>query len=167
MGAATTSLLILSVLFTSVFMIFRTQLHGDEVVGGAVRQSSQQAQQQGATAITIKGAEAFSIFRCDTIVETEIENTGEAPIEDFEKMDIFTWYTTEDNEPVTTPFHHTAGNLLSDEWAVTGVQPVNYGGLWDPGEVLAFSWRFLRPQAGNVRVRYRCDPQWRERLHLR
>ncbi len=61
-------------------------------------------------------------------------------------MDIFTWYTTESNEPVTTPFKYTKGNLLGDEWAVTGVEPVNYGGVWDPGETLAFSWRFLSPQ---------------------
>ena len=146
MGAATTSLLILSVLFTSMFMMYQTKLHGDEVVGSAVRQTALLDHRRAATFISIEGAEAFSIFRCDTIVETEIKNTGEAPIDDFEKMDIFTWYTTESNEPVITPFKYTKGNLLGDEWAVTGVEPVNYGGVWDPGETLAFSWRFLRPQ---------------------
>jgi len=145
-GTAITSLLILAVLFTSVFMMYQTKLHGDEVVGGAVRQSSLLDHQQAATSIEIKGANAFSIFRCDTIVETEIKNTGETPITDFEKMDILTWYTTDVGEPVITPFQYTKGNLLGNEWAVTGVAPVNYGAVWDSGETLAFSWRFLRPQ---------------------
>ena len=146
MGAAITSLLILSVLFTSMFMMYQTKLHGDEVVGGAMRQSALLNHRQAATFISIEGADAFSIFRCDTIVQTQIKNTGEAPIEDFEKMDVFTWYTTDTGEPVITPFKYTSGNLLKDEWSVTGVDPADFGGVWDPGETLSFSWRFLRPQ---------------------
>ena len=146
MGAAITSLLILSVLFTSMFMMYQTKLHGDEVVGGAMRQTALLNHRQAATFISIEGADAFSIFRCDTIVQTQIKNTGEAPIEDFEKMDVFTWYTTDTGEPVITPFKYTSGNLLKDEWSVTGVDPADFGGVWDPGETLSFSWRFLRPQ---------------------
>lgn len=146
MGAATTSLLILAVLFTSVFMMYQTKLHGDQVVGGAVRQSALLNHGRAATSISIEEADAFSNFRCDTIVRTEIKNAGATPIEHLENMDVFTWYTADTGEPVITAFKYTNGNLLKDEWSVTGVDPVDFGGVWDPGETLAFTWRFLRPQ---------------------
>jgi len=145
-GTAVTSLLILAVLFTSVFMMYQTKLHGDEVVGGAVRRSASLGREQATTAIAIQEATAFSVFRCDTIVRTHIKNVGSKPIDDFEAMDVFTWYTDETGQPATTPFQYTSGNLLQDEWSVTGVDPVDFGGAWDPGETLSFTWRFLRPQ---------------------
>ncbi len=146
MGAATTGLLILAFLFTSAFMIFQTQKHGDEVVAGAVRESALMDSQRAATSITIRSADAFSVFRCDTTVQTEIENTGVTRISNFEDMDVFTWYTDDNGENLTAPFLYTDANLLKDEWSVTGFDPVNFGAVWDPGEVLSFSWRFLRPQ---------------------
>ena len=145
MGAAITSLLILSVLFASVFMIYQTKLHGAEVVDGAVRQTALLDHRRAVTSISMEGADAFSLSRCDTIVQTEIKNVGDTPIEHIENMDVFTWYTTDTGEPVITPFQDTNGNLLKDEWAVTGVGQAVFDGVWDPGETLSFSWRFLRP----------------------
>ena len=90
MGTATTSLLILAVLFTSAFIMFQTKLHGDEVADGAVRESVLMHHQRAATSISIESTEAYSVFRCDTTVRTEIKNTGATRIEHFELMDIFT-----------------------------------------------------------------------------
>lgn len=146
MGTATTSLIILAVLFTSVFMMYQTKLHGDEVVDGAVRLSAKLDNQRAATAISIVGADAFSVFRCDTSIQAEIKNTGSTSIEHFEEMDVFTWYVSDNGEKMTTPFKYTTGNLLKDEWSVTGSGPVSSGAVWEPGETLSFSWRFLRPQ---------------------
>ncbi len=53
-------------------MIFQTQKHGDEVVAGAVRESALMGHQRATTSITIQSADAFSVFRCDTTVQTEI-----------------------------------------------------------------------------------------------
>ena len=146
MGSATASLLILAALFTSAFMIYQTKLHGAETVDSAVRESALLDQKRTATSITIVSADAFSVFRCDTTVQTEVKNTGATRIEYFEDMDVFTWYTTDTGEEVIAPFQYTESNLLKDEWTVTGFDPVNFGAVWDPGETLSFSWRFLRPQ---------------------
>ena len=146
MGAATTSLLILAFIFTSAFVMFQTKIHGDETVGRSVRESALMDHGQAATAIEIVSSDAFSVFRCDTTVQAEITNTGSTAIDRFAEMDVFTWYTTDTGEQVMAPFQHTLGNLLKDEWSVTGFDPVNFGAVWDPGETLSFSWRFLRPQ---------------------
>ena len=146
MGASIASLIILATFFTSVFLIYRTTLHGEELVGGAVRGTALLDGERAATAISIGKAEAYSVFRCDTIVETEVTNTGQTMVTDLSQMDVLTWYVTDTGEPVITPFTYTDGNLQKNEWAASGVQPVNFGANWDPGETLAFNWRFLKPQ---------------------
>ncbi|MBC8279670.1 MAG: hypothetical protein H8E48_02685, partial [Chloroflexi bacterium] len=127
-------------------MLYQTKLHGDEVVDGAVRHAAKMDHQRATTAISIVSADAFSVFRCDTSVQAEIKNTGATLIEHFDEMDVFTWYVAETGEKIITPFEYTTGNLLKDEWSVTGFDPVNFGAVWNPGETLSFSWRFLRPQ---------------------
>ena len=146
MGSAAATLLILAVLFTSAFIMFQTKLHGDVVAGGAVRESALMHQQRAATSISIESTEAYSVFRCDTTVRTEIKNTGATRIEHFELMDIFTWYTADSGEQLIERLNYTEGNLHNQEWAVPGLDPLIIGAIWDPGETVSISWRLLRPQ---------------------
>ena len=150
MGASTASLLVLTVLFAGTLMIFKASHVGENRVSGAISAAAENHSDRYKTALEITSTVGLSIFRCDTGVEATVDNVGAAPIHNFSKMDILTWYKLASGDPVTQAFTYSAGNLEKGEWSVGGISPDNGSPSFEPGETATFVWRFDQPQESNT-----------------
>ena len=145
MGASIGSLLVLSLLFVAVLITWRVDLFAGELMGDAMRGANAEQRQRSNTAVSITDITASNAFRCDTNARVTLENTGDVAIGDFDKMDIFTWYTPQTGDPFTKRFDYTTGNLAKGEWTLRSLSPDN-NLWWEPGESAVLNWRFLLPQ---------------------
>ena len=150
MGASAASLLVLTVLFVGVLMMFKSSTLGEGRINGVMAEAAENDSERRRTALAVTSTVGLSVFRCDTGVEVTVDNVGEAPINNFPQMDVLTWYTLASGVPVTQAFKYSKGNLEKGEWSVGGISPDNDNPGFDPGETATLVWRFDQPQMPNT-----------------
>ena len=117
MGISLAALLVMSVFFTGVLMMYRTTLFGNVVVSNAVDASVEQALKKSKTYIVIDDVAANSIEVCK--IQVGVQNRGAIATHDFDSMDVIVHY-----QGATAPvrLQYSSGNqnsLTGDDWTMT------------------------------------------------
>ena len=146
MGASLASLLVLTVLFLGVMVLFKYSLLEDTGIVNTMNAGANSEGERARSSLEILSTKALDVFRCDTGVELTVRNNGQIPVKEFEQMDVLTWYTPEGGSTATETFTFSAGNLEKGQWSVGGISPNNASPWFEPGETATLLWRFLQPQ---------------------
>ena len=117
MGISLAALLVMSVFFTGVLMMYRTTLFGNVVVSNAVDTSIELTSKKGKTYIGISDVSASSTEACK--IQVGVGNWGAIAIHDFNSMDVIIHY-----QGSTSPvrLEYMSGNqnaLTGDDWTIT------------------------------------------------
>jgi len=134
MGISLAALLVMSVFFTGVLMMYRTTLFGNVVVSNAVDASVEQALKKSKTYIVIDDVAANSIEVCK--IQVGVQNRGAIATHDFDSMDVIVHY-----QGATAPvrLRYSSGNqnsLTGDDWTMT-IDPTKFPfepSIFNPGE---------------------------------
>ena len=145
MGSSIANLLILTVLFAAVLMMFRFSLTSDALMSDAVKESAHLLEQRANSRIELSSVSASEVFRCASKVLVTAGNTGEVAIGDAEKMDFVGWYTPQTGGTVTERFTYTTGNIEEGEWTLFSMTPNDITPLWEPDEAIRLISRLPQP----------------------
>tara|TARA_B100000749_G_C18423839_1_gene464693 strand:- start:1219 stop:1746 length:528 start_codon:yes stop_codon:yes gene_type:complete len=134
MGISLAALLVMSVFFTGVLMMYRTTLFGNVVVSNAVDASVEQALEKSKTYIGIDDVSASPSDAC--VIQVTVGNRGAIAIHDFDSMDVIVHY-----QGATAPvrLEYMPGNqnaLTGDDWTMTidGTKFPFEPSIFNPGE---------------------------------
>jgi len=134
MGISLAALLVMSVFFTGVLMMYRTTLFGNVVVSNAVDASVEQALEKSKTYIGIDDVTASPSDAC--VIQVTVGNRGAIAIHDFDSMDVIVHY-----QGATAPvrLEYMPGNqnaLTGDDWTMTidGTKFPFEPSIFNPGE---------------------------------
>lgn len=135
MGISLAALLVMSVFFTGVLMMYRTTLFGNVVVSNAVDTSAEMAIGKSKTYIGITDVRASPTERCK--IQVDVENRGARPIYDFNSMDVIIHYQGS-TPPVRLQYASVPdpNALTAGRWTV-GIDATVYPfepSIFNPGE---------------------------------
>ena len=150
MGISLAALLVMSVFFTGVLMMYRTTLFGNVVVSNAVDASVEQALEKSKTYIGIDDVSASPSDAC--VIQVTVGNRGAIAIHDFNTMDVIVHY-----QGTTLPvrLEYKKGNqagLTGDDWAIA-IDDANFPfepNIFNPGENAMIHGRLNLAGADNV-----------------
>ena len=134
MGISLAALLVMSVFFTGVLMMYRTTLFGNVVISNAVDASAELAMEKSKTYIGINDVGASPTEACK--IQVAVENRGTISIHDFNSMDVIIHY-----QGPTAPvrLQYVSGNensLTGDDWTMS-IDATDYPfepSIFNPGE---------------------------------
>ena len=135
-GLATSVVMSLFLLLTSVIFLFLTSSWTDQSFNTAEAMARQRARVE--TGIAINSTNESGVA-C-TSYTAQVSNSGEVFIEDFSDMDLLAEYTNASNTKVATRVAHTT------DWSVASIAPdTRDPNAWNPGEVATIN--FTLPSA--------------------
>jgi len=150
MGISLAALLVMSVFFTGVLMMYRTTLFGNVVVSNAVDASVEQALKKSKTYIVIDDVAANSIEVCK--IQVGVQNRGAIATHDFDSMDVIVHY-----QGATAPvrLQYSSGNqnsLTGDDWTMT-IDATKFPfepSIFNPGEDAMIDGRLTLASPDNI-----------------
>jgi archaellum component FlaF (FlaF/FlaG flagellin family) len=150
MGISLAALLVMSVFFTGVLMMYRTTLFGNVIVSNAMDTSVELATKKGRTYIGISDVAASPTEACK--IQVSVGNRGAIAIHDFNSMDVIIHY-----QGATPPvrLEYVAGNqnvLTGDDWTMT-IDASNFPfepSIFNPGEDATIHGRLTLASPDNI-----------------
>ena len=152
MGISLAALLVMSVFFTGVLMMYRTTLFGNLVVSEAIDRSNEMWLERSETLITVEGAVADPPGGCT--INVDLKNSGIRPVHNYQNMDLIVHFQSNPPEPIRLDYSaiQDPGALAPDNWTLVidrtlfPFQP----GIFDPGEDAVIHGRLGLPGAAIV-----------------
>ena len=138
MGASLAGLLIITVLFTTALIIFRTNLFTNAQIGDSIKEISDVTGERARTVIKISTTTGDQSGGCDT-ARIQVENTGATSISNFSDMDVIVQFTSGDNQ--VQKLNYVTGNTPSTtgDWA-RSLSPQDFAaGIFNPGEIMVIT----------------------------
>ena len=139
------SILIVMVYTNVTLLLLQSESHHD-----SVKQIRDLISEDASTQISLKSTSAPIVFRCETRVEAELENTGKLTIRDFGRHDVILDYVSTAGSPVAHRFNYVVGNILRDQWTFASTTSDNTTpSEWHPTEVAFLTSRLnTQPKPG-------------------
>ena len=118
MGISLAALLVMSVFFTGVLMMYRTTLFGNLVVSEAIDRSNEMWLERSETLITVEGAVANPPGRCT--ININLKNSGIRPVHNYQNMDLIVHFQSNPPEPIRLDYSDTEdpAALAPDNWTL-------------------------------------------------
>ena len=148
MGATVAGILVLAVFFSGAFMVSRTTLLGNVLMGDTMKESIRVSGEKARTEIQITSA-MVGAASCDLTVN--VDNTGATSVANLSIMDVIVQFPGGDNAPQRLVYAGSGPPNLA-QWAVSSISGQFEPSNFNPGESITIDAKLTLTETGDGTV---------------